>query len=349
MRNRTPSNRGTGLRKSQSVEHVYEFAKCSGNASSPLESARVKSSIASADDFNLDSHIYSTVNKTRGKHDAKGTKKTETPPPDQRSQEGDEEKVGRVSISPIREVSHVSLGEGQLYAVVTKQPKHTDKEINLGIEDTTSSSMVRNERLSSPSPPPLPPPLPPFRQVVKRQVPPKPAPYSTGSSQGESGNVVQTKAGTKFAHLLTSTPPSRPPPIPAETKKEDGISKELLTESGQVSLPKKLVFDPPVRIPRYHNYDEVDFDNPKFMLQNPSPPSPTPRPSNMQGKVRMLKPKERPAPPPPRVVLHTPSGSNVKSPKRTVHSEVSSVIISFVIEKFTLTVYCLCCVVTMLG
>ena len=223
------------------------------------------------DDFNVNTAIYSTINKEKvSSVDRKGE--------EENVMEDDEQPS-----SPIRDVAHINAGGDCLYAVVTKQPKNNVKK-------QEESSEIRD---FSP-PPPLPPPLP-SRLVPRQQsapAPPKPAPYK---QLGSDQMVTATKASDKYAHFLNSLPPNRPLPIPNECPPLPQQTEA--TSNG--SLPKKLSFDPPVKSFTPHTYDMVDFDDGQATINSSHVAS---SPKVLHNKIRPLKPKEKSAPPPPQEV-----------------------------------------------
>ena len=226
------------------------------------------------DDFHLNSHIYSDVHT-----DDEGV-----------AGDGCGDEVagpeGRESLSPIRDVPHVSVDDGRLYAVVVK-PVGNSKKNNTEVEEP----LVLSPRDSASPPPPLPPPP----RVAKPPI--KPAPYSSTISDGNK--ITTTKTADKYAHL-NSAPPTRPLPIPTESRPHPPSSPKNL-ESGTGSFPNKLLFEQQ-RVPstRPRMYDEIDFDNPRSKRR--SLDATTPPQNRSHGKIRVLKPKERPAPPPPQEV-----------------------------------------------
>ncbi len=267
-----PNTSNQGFRKSQSVEHLYDMAKWNQQSSSV---GNERSPIA-RDDFNITMTTHDTINN----ESSVDNKREE--------EESDSELLAEPPLSPVRDVAHITVGGDLLYAVVTKQPKNEIKKQEEPNEDRNFSP-----------PPPLPPYLPP-RSLPKQPPPPKPAPYKPLSDQSDN-KIVTTKTTDKYAHFLNSPPPNRPPPnrplpIPTESS-----SRQTNTDMRNDSLPKKLMFDPPINKPnRPHMYDTVAFDEGEVVIKSPSNMSQSvPSPKFIHGKVRPLKPKDKSAPPPP--------------------------------------------------
>ena len=270
LRNNPIPRKPHPFRKSQSVEHLYEMARSLDNPSLPPTPQTPPTSM---DDFHLNSHIYSDLH-----NDDEGVAGDGW---------GDEGAgvEGRESLSPVRDVPHVSVDD-RLYAVVVKPLASGNKD------NEVEEHPVSDPRDSTSPPPPLPPP-----PRVTKPPPIKPAPYS--STIGEANKITTTKAGDKYAHFLNSSPPTRPLPIPTQHGPHPPSSPKCLEpETGP--LPKKLVFEHrQVSSSRPHMYDEVDFENhrPNRRSLDATPPH-----IRSHGKIRQLKPKERPAPPPPQEV-----------------------------------------------
>lgn len=293
--------KGLGLRASRSVEHLYDFAERSYRSPSPI----VKS--PSIPDLSDELHVYATINKPKRKSVEEQVinpenEETEEEKEPEREEVVDEEKVEEVP--PPIPVYHVTAEGGQVYAVVSKvlnmsvdepldNPVISEKQLHNQID---TSSPPRTDQTSSPTP--------------KRKPPPKPAPYIPSNNVPSSPAVAATptKASSKFSHLLTSSPPTHSPPSPPED------TPTITSQLQKPSVQKTRSFDiATIQKNRIHDYEQVDFDNPMSSIPLSNPTSTVVAPIQM-GKLRELKPKERPAPPPPFVKkLKLLGDSNVSS------------------------------------
>lgn len=217
--------KGSSFRKSQSVEHIYEFGRSLDSVSSASTKGKSPSSF---DDSSVGSYLQIDCNM--GGQNPEGDS-----PIDE----------GRTSTSPIRNVPHISVGNGQVYAVVSKQPRKEP------MGNGKVPLLPPSQDNSSPSPPPLPP--------------------------------------SRF--LAGKAPPTKPPPYKQTDDLTNDSNKQQLNEQKDSKHKNKFI--------RSHTYDTVDLDIPGGGLD-----SPTSLRSLKPGKVRTLKPKDKPAPLPPTLEVH---------------------------------------------
>ncbi|XP_019855450.1 PREDICTED: nascent polypeptide-associated complex subunit alpha, muscle-specific form-like isoform X2 [Amphimedon queenslandica] len=338
-------NKSSEMRRSRSVEHLYDMAGGiggDGSAKKRSPSPLVKSPSIPEDIDDLSSHIYASVDKT-----LKNKRKEEVKEEEEREEEEeyaeDEDKADQ------NEALHDEIDKldsppppvppfnGHVYAVVSKNGPR--------VEPTKTDV----------SPP----------KANKRAPPPVPAPYSQNSSPESphavttpnEANVpkivtppsdtevttVTTQAANKYSHLLKKKlpPPSHTPPPPPPnnngSSRPDDSSTDNLTPTPSLIKPHMTASIDIMKRAR-HDYEQIDFDelashspfssscSPNLSSSFPSstPPSfaappiaslaspatnslsttPTKRVVLSKTlppphKLRELKPKDRPAPPPP--------------------------------------------------
>ena len=314
--------KGLGLRASRSVEHLCDSAERSYRSPSPI----VKS--PSIPDLSDELHIYATINKPKSNKvveeqvvDQENEETKEEKEPEGEEVVDEEEKGEHEEVPPPIPVYHVTAEGGQVYAVVSKvvnmlgdeppdNPVISEKQLHNQID---TSSPPRTTQTSSPQP--------------KRRAPPKPKPYIPSNNVSSSPVVAATptKASSKFSHLLTSSPPSHSPPSPPED------TPTTTSQLQKPSVQKTHSFDiATLQKNRIHDYEQVDFDNPMSSIPSSHVTSTVVAPIQ-PGKLRELKPKERPAPPPPFVKKLKPIGDNkassspdhIGSPASSTPTEVS--------------------------
>ena len=287
--------KGFEFRRSLSMEHLYDVAKLSDEQSPPLF-VKEESPMVS-NDFSLESHIYASV--TKHKKVVEQTDETEKEKEEIEQEEPDDEMDDYDDDDDVQSsviIPHVTANDGSIYAVVNKDSILDEikkqKEEALLSKTPEESDVLKQTQDSSPSHKVL--------QVVpsskpKRTPPPKPSPYKPGAG---STVTVHTKASSKFPHLLTSSPPTHPPPVSPQAVTENGSIQVPSSLMLSTSAPQQLPLDSSVtrKIPQSHSYEMVDFEvSDSLELSSPTTNFPIQR-----GKIRNLKPKDKPAPPPPR-------------------------------------------------
>lgn len=263
-------NKDSNLRRSRSMDHLYDFAQFGkrekrspsplANKSSPTQSP---SHDASAD---MDTHIYAAIDKVK-LDQMKETVKEEEELKDE--VEVDKQSGSEKSMSPPPPIPPFNA---HLYAVVSKS-----------VDDSEEATPPPSEHVSIATPPSTDKLSPPTQSKLnRRNPPPAPSPYN----KPPAIVTTPTKAASKYSHLLTSSPPTHTPPVPPTSK--DPLKA---TKSDFGGLRSNI-----------HDYEQVDFDNPLASLDLISPStSVPPSMSSLHGNLRDLKPKDRPAPPPPYV------------------------------------------------
>ena len=342
-------NKSSELRRSRSVEHLYDVAGGIGieestRRKSPSPFVRSPSIPEAVDD--LSSHIYASVDKTlknKRKEDKEEEEREEDEPEEEEYEEDDENKVDQNEalhdeIDKLDSPPPVPPFNGHVYAVVSKNGP--------GVEPTKTDITPK---------------------ANKRAPPPIPAPYSQNSSPESPRTVttptetnipkivtpptdtevatVTTQAANKYSHLLKKKlpPPSHTPPPPppfnngtASSKPDENSTNNLTTTPSLIKPHLTASIDIMKRA--RHDYEQIDFDelashspfssscspNLSSSLPSSTPPmfsapptasltaTPTSSLSVMPNKraansktlppphrLRELKPKDRPAPPPP--------------------------------------------------
>lgn len=211
-----------------------------------------------------------------------------------------------------------------IYAYIDK----TRKQLNVGNKDQDVGVVVEApplKREESPKTSPPPPPIPPFNPqphvyakvsktdsveeeptvLVNKAPPPVPRPYCPPTENIPTNDslettptdltppIIVTQSGSKYKHLLKKTlpPPSHtPPPPPLSLVTPPTNDNTTTTPSIDIKRTR-------------HDYEQIDFDNPNSYSSSSSSPATSLTtqsllPAVTKGK-RELKPKDRPAPPPP--------------------------------------------------
>lgn len=317
--------KGFELRKSRSVEHLCDFSKEDG----AVESVRTESPLVS-ESLNLESHIYATVNKPHkvppqpcktppplaakpSPRPPQASKKMVPPgsPALERPAKGPENLAGG-NVADEDEKPKEDVGGAQenpqvnrrpVYAVVVKSSEQMDASpeggsvsqemvVSDGKEGRTSPSNIKPcvpkgiktipaRPVSYAAEPKLPPTQPPSH----------PPPIHTSSS----------KSASKYAHLMNSAPPSHPAPKPPKHSAPD------FSHLKNISLP---VHPPPIppegpkpKPIRSHSEESgIPISDPIYEALDEDDVSDSIGPlPNLKQKYPVLKPKYKPAPPPPNI------------------------------------------------
>lgn len=341
-------NKSSELRRSRSVEHLYDMAGGIGGDGSTKKrspSPLVRSPSIPEDIDDLSSHIYASVDKTlknKRKEEVKQKEEEEREEEEEYAEDEDEADQNEVLRDEIDKLDSppppVPPFNGHVYAVVCKNGPR--------VEPTKTD--VTPPKANKRAPPPVPPPYsqnsspespramttPTETNVPKIVTPPSDMEVTT----------VTTQAANKYSHLLKKKlpPPSHNPPPPPPfnnngSSKPDDSSTDNLTPTPSLIKPHLTASIDIMKRAR-HDYEQIDFDelashspfssscSPNLSSSFPSstPPSfaappipslvapptnslsitPTKRVSHSKTlppphKLRDLKPKDRPAPPPP--------------------------------------------------
>jgi hypothetical protein len=213
---------------------------------------------------------------------------------------GDDDDIGFTPpppLSPLDSPTHI-------YAVVNKKNKENNET---GPAKDDDNEPIDNEPIDDepiddeplPTPPPSPIKAHVYAMVSKEEnnqvegVADTPIPDTPSHDKPlrPSISTTPTKAASKYAHLLNLTPPTHEPPAPPTVTLPVKPPRPSMTSSIGVTRHK------------IHDYEDVDFDDPLKFLSSSAPDNHTPdnhTPDDCHSNnFRELKPKNRPAPPPP--------------------------------------------------
>lgn len=286
-------NKSSSLRRSRSLEHLYESAKFSGHTRrSPSPLVKRSPSIPEGID-DLSTHIYASIDKTRkiSKQDKEKEKEKE--------EEVEQEEVAP-RLSPAKDVDSDSSKHSSppppvppfnahVYATVSKTGTMSEPDVDMA----TKSFEVKR------TPPPVPQPYFPTTQNIST-TPTESAPPTAPAPP--TVVTVPTQSASKYSHLLRKKlPPSHtPPPPPSENNLLQAVTKlSPHPPSSSVDIKRTR-----------HDYEQIDFFD-DLSSSSQSSYSSSPAAGNITlslptGKLRELKPKDRPAPPPPPPAMKKP-------------------------------------------